>query len=165
MKKALLLAIVLFFITIFSFSMLSAQNPIDSTIIMYNRFTGFSFEQNQQKICRADVYDMLSTNELSNLFIYKASLNESLSMLFGFGGGFLIAYPLGQQLSHKEPNWEFAGGGILMLLVAAHLNGAYKNNIALAVSVYNQKFSNKTASRLKIEVGFNPAGAGVCMRF
>ena len=160
MKKLILL-----FLAILCYGKLQAQTASDSTIIMYNTFTGIRFEQNRQEIDRADVYDMLSTNELSNLFIYKASLNESLSMLFGMGGGFLIGYPLGQQLSNKEPNWEFAGGGILLLLVAAHFNGAYKNNMALAISVYNKQFSNKTASRLKIDVGINQGGAGVCMRF
>jgi hypothetical protein len=135
MKKLIVL-----FIAIFSFGMLSAQSTSDSTIRMYNTLTGIRFVQNQQEVYRADVYDMLSTMNLSKLYIYKASLNESMSLLFGLGGGFFIGYPLGQKLSGKEPNWEFAGGGILMLLVAAHFNVAYKNNMALAISIYNVSY-------------------------
>ena len=160
MKKLIIL-----FIAIFSFGIVSAQSTTDSTIRMFNTFTGIKFVQNQQEVHRADVYDMLSTNNLSSLYMYKASVNESMSMLLGLGGGFLIGYPLGQKLSGKEPQWEFAGGGILMLLVAAHFNSGYKNNLALAISIYHKQFSNKPASRLKIEMGLNKNGIGMSMRF
>ena len=66
MKKLILL-----FLAILCYGKLQSQTASDSTIIMYNTFTGIRFEQNRQEIDRADVYDMLSTNELSNLFIYK----------------------------------------------------------------------------------------------
>src|SRR4030095_14771546 len=90
------------------------------------------------EIYPAAARDMMYGTPEAFEFMKEARNKKAVANVFGFAGGFLIGFPIGQLIGGNDnPNWLLAaaGGGLIIGAMANY--AGYKEQARQAISVYN----------------------------
>lgn len=79
--------------------------------------------------------------------IKRARSSYATGQIFGFIGGFLIGWPLGQAIAGRDPNWAMAGIGAGTALLSIPFYSTYKKKAKIAVRLYNASVAGETENR------------------
>lgn len=121
--------------------------------------------RNSSVVKPKDLESLVRKNEELLKQIKSARTNKTFSDIFGFAGGFLIGYPLGQAIGGGEVNWELAGVGGGFVIGGLIFNGSYNKKITKFVDDYNT-FRRSTASiEPEYNMVLNSNGIGISIRF
>lgn len=104
----------------------------------------------------------MKVNEDAYSLATKAKTNYDLGTILGYTGGILIAWPLGQGVREKDPNWNLAiAGGALLIVGFPVISSAY-NKLEKALNIYNSSSSQKTG---KLDLKIMPSKVGLVYSF
>ncbi len=146
----------------------SAQTQNDS-ITVKKVFGGYQFSQGEQRLNMQQLVKTLKPNEEAYKQIKSARSNQTIGMIFGAAGGFMIGYPLGTALGGGEPKWIMAGIGAGLVAISIPFSSKANKKAKQAVKTYNQGLKNKKVSSVwdKSELNFSmtPNGIGLIFHF
>ena len=136
-------------------------------ITLDHGFWGYKFKQGEKELSWKQLLQETETHEESYDLIKRAQSQNTLSSIFGFTGGLLVGYPLGQALANGETNWTLMIVGGAMITVAIPLSSSSKRNLKDGLSSYNSrnKSSNSKEFSSNLEVIGNARGLGIRMNF
>ena len=158
MKKQLLF---LCFV-LFAFYISNAQE-----IKMKTPVLTYKFEQNGKRLSWKELLNATESHSESYDLIHKARTNNTVAALLSVAGGALIGIPIGQAVSHKEPNWNLAyiGTGIVAVSIPFTL-GALKN-ARKGIDYYNlsAKSTDNYQFNPEFKVATNGGNIGLTMIF
>ena len=98
-------------------------------------------------------------------YLKKARTNNTFAGVFGFIGGYLIGYPLGQSIAGGDANWGMAGAGAAVILVALPFHSAFKKNTQMAIELYNQADYKTLNNDVQLNIGLVGNGIGLKVTF
>jgi len=145
-------------------STMVAQTSADTLVVRGNAWTGFTFQQNQRTYTLREMPALMQNNQEAHNFIQKARNQNTISMVLGAAGGFLIGWPLGTAIAGGDPNWALAavGGGLIAVTIPITISA--KRNANRAVQIYNEGVQTQQ-SNLSINLGITPQGVGFQINF
>ena len=113
-------------------SSLFTQNH--ETITMQKAFLGYKYYYRNEQLNRKELHELLDMVPSSQINLNIAKRDQTIANIFGYVGGFLIGWPIGETIAGAEsPNWYLAGiGGVLLLpgfLFESKANDQYKISV------------------------------------
>ena len=160
MKKNLILTTLLTVCFTFSYG-----QHTDS-ISLIKVFGGYQIYQGPHKLTMNQLANTLKPNDEAYQIISKAKSNNTLAMIFGLPGSFLVGYTLGGLLVGGEPNWVLAGIGAGMLVISIPLISESNSKLRQAVSIYNDdRRASAFRNKKELMLGMNEHGIGLRFKF
>lgn len=151
MKKALMCLLVVLFI----------HEATAQKVTMYKTFGGVRFEYDSTTVSPRQVSEIISIDPVAAAEFKRARTNSGAAGVFGFAGGFLLAFPLGTAVAGGDPEWGLAAGGAALLLASLPFNRAFKLRATTALDHYNK--GQRTSRHAEGEWRIN--GLGVSLRY
>lgn len=151
MKKALMCLLVVLLI----------HEATAQKVTMYKTFGGVRFEYDSTTVSPRQVSEILSIDPVAAAEFRKARTNSGAAGVFGFAGGFLLAFPLGTAVAGGDPEWGLAAGGAALVLASLPFNRAFKLRATTALDHYNK--GQRTSRFSKPEL--NVIGAGLQVKW
>jgi hypothetical protein len=111
-------------------------------ISMYRTFGGVRFEYNKEDtvvVSARQVAEILSIDPQVSAEFKLARTNSTVASIFGFAGGFLLAFPVGTAIAGGDPEWGLAAGGAACILASIPFSRAFYKRAASAIDNYNSK--------------------------
>jgi hypothetical protein len=155
--KKVIFTLAIIFVTMFQ---VHSQIQNDTLSINNNQF-----ELNGKVIMYNQVFALMNGNPEALSAMQRIKSNNFASSIFAYSGGFLIGYPLGQAIGGGKPQWELAGIGAGLVLLAIPFSVAAHNNARIAVRLYNAKVIQTASVRTKIDIGLTNNGLGIRFSF
>lgn len=128
-------AIIISILTI-SLSNAFAQTQKDS-ITIKKVFGGYQYYQGEQILNMSQLVDKMKPNEQAYEQIKSAQSTYTMAMIFSYAGGFMIGWPLGTAIAGGKPNWEIAGIGAGLVVIAIPFSQSFNKKAKQAVDKYN----------------------------
>ncbi len=123
----------------------------------------------EQRLNMQQLVKTLKPNEEAYKQIKSARSNQTIGMIFGATGGFMIGYPLGTALGGGEPKWIMAGIGAGLVAISIPFSSKANKKAKQAVKTYNKSLKRKEISSTwdKSELNFSitPNGIGLIFHF
>lgn len=164
MKRSMLLCLLFIFIKQACFC--QAQYK-DSLFFRANRIYKNDTLQKNTELKLLMAKDEVASNEFK-----QGVSTQTVAGVFGFVGGFLIGFPLGQAFAKKsvynKPKWYLAGVGAGVAAVGIAFNTTANNHFRNAVQYYNEGLKNayrKNKTPIQLNFAFNMNGVGISAKF
>jgi hypothetical protein len=109
----------------------------DSIELVENFFSGVKFYQHDQKLSLARVSQVMYPDKEATKYLNKAKTNNTISIITGFIGGFLVGYEFGSWLGGDEINWAVMGTGAAIIVIGIPFDNWFRRNARKAVYLYN----------------------------
>ncbi|MFM7853266.1 MAG: hypothetical protein ACKO96_15415 [Flammeovirgaceae bacterium] len=131
----------------------------EKKLTMSKDFWGYKFYEGGNLISKQQVMQLLQSNPEAIKLFKEGNANLVPAGIFGFAGGFMIGWPIGESLGgKKDPKWGLAAGGLALVVVGAVFEKSFKKKINHSFDVYNNE---KVTSSLRI----SPAGTGFLITY
>jgi hypothetical protein len=138
----------------------------ESELIFRKTTFNSHFEQDSGLVRLRDVKKLMAPYPEAAAEFKKAKSNYDAGTVFSLAGGFLVGWPLGEQIGGGEPNWNMAAAGVVLLVPAVLLHRTYLKHARKSADLYNQKAKSSSARlRPNVQVLLNPFKAGVVLKF
>ncbi|MBI9034971.1 MAG: hypothetical protein JEZ03_10920 [Bacteroidales bacterium] len=159
--KPLLLAIAA--IIIFNIGQTKAQSSNDSITIRKGLST--TFMMNGERLKPRELTQILQVNPQAATEISKANTNNTIGMICGGVGGFLVGYQLGTVLGGRDANMTAAIIGAGLVGVSIPFSLAYNAHVRNAVDIYNKGLEQANLRSIECQLGLCANGVGLSVRF
>lgn len=126
-----------------------------------NSFWGYGFKNGNKNLSIDDTRTLLSENKMTESIskLNKAQGNQVMSNLFGFAGGFMVGWELGNLLSGEKINGAVMGGGGAGIIISYVFGAAAKKGFKNVASDFN----NRNGTGMSFEP--SSSGLGVVIKF
>lgn len=140
----------------------SNQRSIQDTISMVNGryYTG------NKKLSLSAMSDLMTSSQISYNLYTSGVQKKTLGKVLGFGGGFLIGWPIGQLVAgtRNDPKWAFAFGGLFLSSVGYMINTSGTKLIERAIHFHNNSVTTSLIEQSKNgKIGVNINGDGLSL--
>jgi hypothetical protein len=150
-------------ILLFILFLVAAQAASGQKITLYKTLGGVRYTQDDTLLSEYQVSMILfKDNKEAYQELKKAKKLNTLSSIFGFAGGALIAIPVVTAALGGTPEWGLAVGGAGLLVASIPINRAYKARALHALDIYNNE---SPTGRIKPEFQFMGNRAGFVLKF
>jgi hypothetical protein len=155
------------FFTIFIFFFLKLSFCNAQKIEIEKVFGGYKYTQKGDKMTLQDLARTMESNPEASKLIRQAQTNNTISLITGGIGGFLIGYPIGTAISGKEPNWILAGIGAGIAIISFPLSSSANKKAKQAIELYNSSLKSTSFKETKydIDVVANANSIGLSIKF
>jgi hypothetical protein len=150
-------------LVLISISFAFAYSQSDS--IEIKKVLGTVYRQNGKKLKPGDLVYITKTNDEAYKEMRIAKKNFDVSSIFGFTGGFMIGWPIGESFAGKEPNWVLAGIGAGLIAIAIPFSNAYSRHAKNAVIIYNNGLKHTGMNKIYLRTGIIQNGLGFRLEF
>ncbi|NNE25597.1 MAG: hypothetical protein HKN09_02025 [Saprospiraceae bacterium] len=137
MKCRTITSVVLLFFTVSIVEMSAQEISVEKT------FGGYKFVHKEKDLKMKEFVNLVSVNPDAAIYAEKAQSGYSLASVFGFIGGGLIGWPLGQAIGGGDPNWTLAAAGAGIVFIGIPINSTAMKNAKQAANIYNSALSKE----------------------
>ena len=139
-----------------------AQSSFCQQVYMEKTLGGARFETDTLTLSLRQVSELIQDNPAAYREFKKAKLNYSISGVFGFAGGVLVALPLVTAVIGGKPEWGFAAAGGALILVSIPFTRGFHKRAENALEDYNAKYQSH---HMKTNFYFTGVGGKLVIRF
>ena len=153
------------FCLILSLSVFSQSN--NDSIQRVKSAGGYQYEQFGHTLTLENMTDVMKSNPLATKYIKSAKGSIGIATVLGYGGGFLIGYPIGTAIAGGKANWTMAIIGCGLVIITIPIVSSANKNIKMAVDTFNKdkKVTSNIHSDYDLKLGFTQNGLGLIVRF
>jgi hypothetical protein len=127
---------------------------------------GYKFMQDGQVLNMVQLADMMQNNFVASEYLKKSKSTNGILTILGYGGGFLVGYPLGTAMGGGKPNWTLAAVGVGLIAIAIPIASSANKNLLKAVSTYNgSPQTSRNEKYYDMKLGINQSGLALAIRF
>jgi hypothetical protein len=112
------------------------QTPQDTiSVVKLNR--GYQYFKEDKQLNIDEIAFAVRSNEVAYQMVKSAQANNTLGMVLGYAGGFMIGWPIGTALGGGDPNWTIAGVGVAVAILGFSVGSGSQRKVKEAVDMYN----------------------------
>lgn len=152
----------IFVVLLFSISFYQAQSQTRTDTIS---IVGNHYEISGKPIRPNQLMKVLESNPNAYAEMKNANSSATGAFIFGYAGGFLIGYPIGQALSGAKPSWGLAGIGVGLALISIPFVTTSRDHATKAISLYNTGLTDSGSRGVKINFCLSYQSVGLVCRF
>lgn len=135
-------------------------------ITIEKKWGGRQFFQEGKRLTMSEMVKTMESNDEAFREITKARTNNTIGMVLGGAGGFMVGYPLGAAVAGGDPNWVMAGIGAGLIAVSIPISLKFNKQAETAVDLYNKGLeTNSRIPRPEFYFGCTENGVGLRLCF